>query len=117
MGYQQGLSGLSASSSDLDVIGNNIANANTVGFKSGAAQFADMYANSMATAVSNQVGIGTRLAEVQQQFSQGTITTTNQALDVAINGNGFYQLSNNGSTVYSRNGVFHLDNQGRIVNS
>ncbi|KXU95718.1 flagellar biosynthesis protein FlgE [Caballeronia megalochromosomata] len=117
MSYQQALSGLGAASSDLDVIGNNIANANTVGFKQGAAQFADMYANSMATAVSNQVGIGTRLAEVQQQFSQGTITTTNQALDVAINGNGFYQLSNNGSTVYSRNGVFHLDNQGRIVNS
>ncbi|MFM0324993.1 flagellar hook protein FlgE [Caballeronia glebae] len=117
MSYQQALSGLGAASSDLDVIGNNIANANTVGFKQGAAQFADMYANSMATAVSNQIGIGTQLAEVQQQFSQGTITTTNQALDVAINGNGFYQLSNNGSTVYSRNGVFHLDNQGRIVNA
>ncbi|QSN61195.1 flagellar hook protein FlgE [Caballeronia sp. M1242] len=117
MSYQQALSGLGAASSDLDVIGNNIANANTVGFKQGAAQFADMYASSMATAVSNQIGIGTRLAEVQQQFSQGTITTTNQALDVAINGNGFYQLSNNGSTVYSRNGVFHLDDSGKIVNS
>ncbi|MEZ2354297.1 flagellar hook protein FlgE [Caballeronia sp. RCC_10] len=117
MSYQQALSGLGAASSDLDVIGNNIANANTVGFKQGAAQFADMYASSMATAVSNQIGIGTRLSEVQQQFSQGTITTTNQALDVAINGNGFYQLSNNGSVVYSRNGVFHLDNSGNIVNS
>ncbi|WP_250473333.1 flagellar hook protein FlgE [Caballeronia sp. GAFFF1] len=117
MSYQQALSGLGAASSDLDVIGNNIANANTVGFKQGAAQFADMYASSMATAVSNQIGIGTRLAEVQQQFSQGTITTTNQALDVAINGNGFYQLSNNGATVYSRNGVFHLDDSGKIVNS
>ncbi len=116
MGYQQGLSGLSASSSDLDVIGNNIANANTVGFKSGAAQFADMYANSVATAVGNQVGIGTRLAGVQQQFSQGDITTTNQALDVAINGNGFFQLSNNGSLVYSRNGVFQLDKNGFITN-
>ncbi|WP_244814898.1 flagellar hook protein FlgE [Caballeronia sp. Lep1P3] len=117
MSYQQALSGLGAASSDLDVIGNNIANANTVGFKQGAAQFADMYASSMATAVSNQIGIGTRLSEVQQQFSQGTITTTNQALDVAINGNGFYQLSNNGSVVYSRNGVFHLDDSGNIVNS
>jgi flagellar hook protein FlgE len=117
MGYQQGLSGLSASSSDLDVIGNNIANANTVGFKSGAAQFADMYANSVATAVGNQVGIGTKLSEVQQQFSQGTITSTNQALDVAINGNGFFQLSNNGSLVYSRNGVFQLDKNGYITNA
>lgn len=117
MGYQQGLSGLSASSSDLDVIGNNIANANTVGFKSGAAQFADMYANSVATAVGNQVGIGTKLSEVQQQFSQGTITSTNQALDVAINGNGFFQMSNSGSLVYSRNGVFQLDKNGNITNA
>ena len=88
-----------------------------MGFKQGQAQFADIYAGSMATAVNNQIGIGSRLSEVQQQFSQGTITTTNQALDVAINGNGFYQLSNNGSTVYSRNGVFHLDDTGKIVNS
>ncbi|WP_144111470.1 flagellar hook protein FlgE [Paraburkholderia sp. BCC1886] len=117
MGYQTGLSGLSAASSDLDVIGNNIANANTVGFKSGAAQFADMYANSVATAVNNQVGIGTQLSEVQQQFSQGTITSTNQALDVAINGNGFFQMSDNGSLVYSRNGVFQLDKNGYITNA
>ncbi|HEV3425830.1 MAG TPA: flagellar hook-basal body complex protein [Paraburkholderia sp.] len=117
MGYQQGLSGLSAASSDLDVVGNNIANANTIGFKSGTAVFADMYANSVATAVNNQVGIGTQLAEVQQQFSQGTINTTNQALDVAINGNGFFQMSNNGSLTYSRNGVFQLNNTGQIVNA
>lgn len=115
MSYQQALSGLGAASSELDVIG-NISRTRTVGFKSGQAQFADMYANSMATAVNNQIGIGTRLAEVQQ-FSQGMIMTTNQALEVAINGSGFYQLSNNGSTVYSRNGVFYLDNTGKIVKS
>ncbi|SMG38545.1 flagellar hook protein FlgE [Paraburkholderia susongensis] len=117
MGYQQGLSGLSASSSDLDVIGNNIANANTVGFKSGTAEFADMYANSIATAVNQQIGIGTQLSEVQQQFSQGTITTTNQALNVAINGNGFFQMSNSGTLTYSRNGVFQLDKNGYITNA
>jgi flagellar hook protein FlgE len=117
MGYQQGLSGLGAASSDLDVIGNNIANSDTIGFKSGTAVFADMYANSVATAVNNQIGIGTQLAEVQQQFSQGTINTTGQALDVAINGNGFFQMSNNGSLTYSRNGVFQLSNTGNIVNS
>jgi flagellar hook protein FlgE len=117
MGYQQGLSGLSGASADLDVIGNNIANANTVGFKEGQAIFADMYANSVASAVNNQVGIGTQLAEVQQQFGQGTITTTNQALDIAINGNGFYQLSDNGADVYSRNGVFQLNASGQIVNA
>ena len=117
MGYQQGLSGLGAASSDLDVIGNNIANSDTIGFKSGTAVFADMYANSVATAVNNQIGIGTQLAEVQQQFSQGTINTTGQALDVAINGNGFFQMSNNGSLTYSRNGVFQLSNTGNIVNA
>jgi flagellar hook protein FlgE len=117
MGYQQGLSGLSAASSDLDVIGNNIANANTIGFKSGTAVFADMYANSVATAVNNQIGIGTQLAEVQQQFKQGTINTTGQALDVAINGNGFFQMSDNGTLTYSRNGVFQLNSTGQIVNA
>jgi flagellar hook protein FlgE len=117
MGYQQGLSGLAGASNDLDVIGNNIANANTIGFKQGQAQFADVYANSVATAVNTQIGLGTRLAQVQQQFSQGQITTTNQALDVAINGNGFYQMSNNGSLTYSRNGVFQLDKNGFIVSS
>jgi flagellar hook protein FlgE len=65
MSYQQGLSGLSAASNDLDVIGNNIANANTVGFKQSTAEFADMYANTIATAVNNQIGIGTRLLGVQ----------------------------------------------------
>jgi flagellar hook protein FlgE len=117
MGYQQGLSGLSGASSDLDVIGNNIANANTVGFKQSQAQFADMYANSVASATSSQIGIGTRVSEVQQQFGQGTITTTNQALNVAINGNGFFQLSDNGASVYSRNGVFHLNSDGTIGNA
>ncbi len=117
MGYQQGLSGLTGASSDLDVIGNNIANANTVGFKEGQAEFADMYANSVATAVNNQVGIGSQMSEVQQQFGQGTITTTSQALDVAINGNGFFQMSSNGANVYSRNGVFNLASNGTIVNA
>ncbi|WP_155674787.1 flagellar hook-basal body complex protein, partial [Burkholderia stagnalis] len=102
MGYQQGLSGLSGASNALDVIGNNIANANTVGFKSSTAQFADMYANSVATSVNTQIGIGTQISSVQQSFGQGTINTTNNALDVAINGNGFFQMSNNGVVTYSR---------------
>jgi flagellar hook protein FlgE len=111
------LSGLAGASSDLDVIGNNIANANTVGFKQGQAQFADMYANSVATAVNNQIGIGTRMSEVEQNFSQGTITNDDIALHVAINGSGFFQMSNNGSLTYSRNGVFQLDKNGYIVNA
>ncbi|MBN3791777.1 flagellar hook protein FlgE [Burkholderia sp. Ac-20353] len=117
MGYQQGLSGLAGASTALDVIGNNIANANTVGFKSSTAQFADMYANSIATSVNNQVGIGTSLNSVQQNFSQGTINTTNSSLDVAINGNGFYQMSNNGAITYSRDGTFQRDKNGYLVNA
>ncbi|RKU00820.1 flagellar hook protein FlgE [Burkholderia sp. Nafp2/4-1b] len=117
MGYQQGLSGLAGASSALDVIGNNIANANTVGFKSSTAQFSDMYANSIATSVNTQIGIGTALASVQQQFGQGTINTTNSSLDVAINGNGFFQMSNNGVTTYSRDGTFQRDKNGFIVNA
>lgn len=117
MGYQQGLSGLAASSNQLDVIGNNIANSDTVGFKASTAQFADVYANSVATAVNMQIGLGASLSEVQQNFSQGTINTTGQALDVAINGNGFFQMSNNGSITYSRNGVFQLDKNGYITDA
>ncbi|MCP3712558.1 flagellar hook protein FlgE [Paraburkholderia sp. CNPSo 3274] len=117
MGYQQGLSGLAASSNDLDVIGNNIANANTVGFKQSTAQFADVYANTIATSVGNQIGLGASLSTVQQDFSQGTINTTGQALNVAINGNGFYQMSNNGTITYSRNGVFQLDKNGYITDA
>ncbi|WP_116137427.1 flagellar hook protein FlgE [Trinickia diaoshuihuensis] len=117
MGYQQGLSGLSASSNDLDVIGNNIANSNTVGFKQSTAQFADLYANTIASSVNDQIGIGTQLAGVQQDFKQGTFTTTGQALNVAINGTGFYQMSNNGTLTYSRNGVFQLDKNGFITNA
>ncbi|MBU9461773.1 flagellar hook protein FlgE [Burkholderia multivorans] len=117
MGYQQGLSGLAGASNALDVIGNNIANANTVGFKSSTAQFSDMYANSIATSVNTQIGIGTALASVQQQFGQGTINTTNSSLDVAINGNGFFQMSNNGTITYTRDGTFQRDKNGYIVDS
>ncbi|VWD62794.1 flagellar hook protein FlgE [Burkholderia lata] len=117
MGYQQGLSGLSGASNALDVIGNNIANANTVGFKSSTAQFADMYANSVATSTNTQIGIGTSLNAVEQNFGQGTINTTNSSLDVAINGNGFFQMSNNGVTTYSRDGTFQRDKNGYIVDS
>ncbi|WP_321862975.1 flagellar hook protein FlgE [Burkholderia cenocepacia] len=117
MGYQQGLSGLAGASNALDVIGNNIANANTVGFKSSTAQFADMYANSVATSVNTQIGIGTSLNSVQQSFGQGTINTTNSSLDVAINGNGFFQMSNNGVTTYSRDGTFQRDKNGFIVDA
>jgi flagellar hook protein FlgE len=117
MGFQQGLSGLNASSKSLDVIGNNIANANTVGFKSAQAQFADVYANSLSGAGGSGVGIGVRVAGVVQQFTQGNVTATSNPLDIAINGSGFFRMSNNGAISYSRNGQFQLDKNGFLVNS
>ena len=117
MGFEQGLSGLNAASKSLDVIGNNVANSSTVGFKESQAQFADVYASSMAGSSGGQAGIGVRVATVAQQFTQGNITTTNNSLDMAISGSGFFRMDNNGSITYSRNGQFQLDKNGFIVDS
>ncbi|MEY2873545.1 MAG: hypothetical protein RLZZ373_916, partial [Pseudomonadota bacterium] len=115
MNFQQGLSGLNATSKSLEVIGNNIANANTYGSKSARAEFADMYANSIGT--TSNVGIGVRVAAVAQQFTQGSLLATNNAMDVAINGEGFFQLkASSGDLLYSRNGQFKVDSDGFIVN-
>jgi len=117
MSFQQGLSGLNASSKSLDIIGNNIANASTYGAKSSRAEFSDMYANALNGAGSNAVGIGVTLATVAQQFTQGNITTTANAMDLSINGAGFFQVSNGLSpTQYTRNGQFKIDREGFIVN-
>jgi flagellar hook protein FlgE len=116
MSFQAGLSGLNTASKDLDVIGNNVANASTVGFKSSDAQFADVFANSLTGASALQVGIGSKVAAVAQQFNQGNITSTSNALDMAINGKGFFRLNDNGAIKFSRNGQFHFDAQGFIVN-
>ncbi len=117
MSFDTGLSGLSASSTQLDVIGNNISNSSTVGFKASDVQFADVYANSLGGGGAAPVGIGVSASDISQQFSQGTISTDSNPLDIAINGNGFYQLSNNGTISYSRNGQFQLNAQGEIVNA
>ncbi|WP_457336327.1 flagellar hook protein FlgE [Rhizobacter sp. P5_C2] len=117
MGFQQGLSGLNASSKNLEVIGNNVANANTFGAKASRAEFGDMYAAAMNGSGANNIGIGVNLAAVTQQFTQGSITTTESSLDVAINGSGFFQLNDNGTTVYSRNGQFQVNKDGFIVSN
>lgn len=119
MSFQQGLSGLNATSKNLEVIGNNIANANTYGSKVARAEFSDMYAASLNGAGSSEVGIGTTLATVAQQFTQGNISTTSNPLDLAINGAGFFQLidAGSGATSYTRNGQFKVDADGYIVNN
>ena len=118
MSFQQGLSGLNTTSKSLDVIGNNIANANTFGAKGSRAEFADMYAAALNGSGANAVGIGVSLAAVAQQFTQGNITATENPMDLAINGGGFFQLSDAaGGTTYSRNGQFKIDQNGYIVNN
>jgi flagellar hook protein FlgE len=115
MGFQQGLSGLNASSKSLEVIGNNIANASTIGAKVARAEFADVYANAIGG--SNAVGIGVTVADVAQQFTQGNISATDNPLDIAINGNGFFEVMKGGTVSYTRNGQFKVDRDGFIVNS
>jgi flagellar hook protein FlgE len=117
MAFQQGLSGLNASSKALDVISNNVANASNVGFKLSGTQFADVYASALNGASAGvSIGIGTQVNKVAQVFNQGNITPTNNPLDVAINGAGFFRLDNNGSVAYSRNGQFQIDKNGYIIN-
>ena len=118
MSFQQGLSGLNATAKNLQVIGNNIANANTFGSKVARAEFSDMYASALNSAGVNSIGIGTNLATVAQQFTQGNIKTTENPMDLAINGAGFFQLTDGKSAItFTRNGQFKVDREGFIVNN
>ena len=116
MSFNTALSGIQAASSELGIIGNNIANSATTGFKSSRAEFSDVYAASSA-ATGNAIGQGVKLQAAAQQFAQGGIAFTDNPLDLAINGDGFFQLEANGSTVYSRAGNFKLDSSGNVVNN
>ncbi|WP_042283760.1 flagellar hook protein FlgE [Citrobacter sedlakii] len=110
MAFSQAVSGLNAAATNLDVIGNNIANSATYGFKSGTASFADMFAGS-------KVGLGVKVAGITQDFTDGTTTNTGRGLDVAISQNGFFRLvDSNGAVFYSRNGQFKLDENRNLVN-
>ena len=111
MSFSQAVSGLNAASSNLDVIGNNIANSATSGFKSSTAAFADMFAGS-------QTGLGTKVSAVIQNFGDGAINATGRNLDVALSGNGFFRLEDsNGSIYYSRNGQLQRNADGYLVNT
>ncbi len=116
MSFQQGLSGLNASSKNLDVIGHNIANANTTGFKSSRAEFAEMVASNLGTSGSKNAGIGVEVAAISQQFTQANFAITGNSLDVAINGNGFFKLQQtDGTPAYTRAGNFKLDKDGALI--
>jgi flagellar hook protein FlgE len=112
MAFNQGISGLNAAAANLDVIGNNIANSGTVGFKTGTALFSDVYAGA-------RIGLGTTVAGITQNFTQGSVQTSASSLDVAIvDGSGFFRMTSpSGEVAYSRNGQFNKDNNGYIVNS
>ncbi|RRN45173.1 flagellar hook protein FlgE [Lautropia dentalis] len=117
MAFQQGLSGLNAAARHLDTIGHNVANASTVGFKASRAEFADVYATTVYGVSNVSPGIGVEVGAIAQQFAQGAITTTNNSLDLGINGGGFFRMSDNGSITYTREGQFKLDKSGYIVNA
>ena len=116
MGFQQGLSGLNATSRNLDVIGHNIANANTTGMKASRAEYGELVASSLGMSGGSAAGLGVEVTAVSQQFTQGNITVTNNDLDVAINGAGFLQLRMpDGSAAYTRSGELKMDRFGYIV--
>ncbi|MEX1198441.1 MAG: flagellar hook protein FlgE [Pseudohongiellaceae bacterium] len=110
MGFSQALSGLKASATNLDVIGNNISNSQTVGFKGSKAVFSDVFAGA-------KTGLGTRIAAVMQDFSTGSLESSGRNLDLAIDGEGFFRLIQNEQVVYSRNGQLSLNNEGYLVNA
>ncbi len=112
MSFQIALSGLNAASTDLQITSNNIANANTTGFKSSRGEFADVFSGD-----SVGIGNGVRLTEVRQEFTQGNVDITARQLDLAISGNGFFITSDNGSLLYSRVGAFGLDADGVVQNA
>jgi len=113
MGFGQGLSGLNAASQQLDVIGNNIANSGTVGFKSATATFADVYATS------SKAGLGVQLTGVNQRFTVGTVSSTGNEFDMAIDGaNGLFRVvDTSGNVMYTRNGQFLADKDSYLVNA
>lgn len=117
MPFRTALSGLNAASTDLRVIGNNVANAGTTGFKKSRTEFADVYPASNVGAAANSPGAGVRVSEISQQFSQGNIEFTDNILDLAVSGQGFFRLNDNGTTIFSRSGAFQVDSAGYVVNA
>ncbi len=115
MPFRAALSGINSASEELRVIGNNVANASTTGFKKSRAEFADVYAATDGAA-STAIGSGVRLAGVSQQFGQGNIGFTNSKLDLAINGRGFFVLDEGGTRGYTRAGNFQVDREGFLTN-
>jgi len=117
MPFNTALSGIRAANADLKVTGNNIANASTVGFKGSRTEFGDVYASTVLGGGGNTIGGGVRVQDVSQQFNQGNISFTENELDLAISGSGFFVVQQGGDQLYTRAGTFGLDSGGYIVNN
>lgn len=119
MAFTQGISGLNVSAAAIDITSHNIANVQTVGFKRSDGIFADMYSTAMFSGSSrNNIGYGASTAEVRQDFKQMGRTDSSNPLDMAIEGNGFFQVQlANGTKAYTRNGQFTLDKDGYVENA
>ena len=115
MTFRIALSGLSAAQADLNTTANNIANANTTGFKVSRAEFGDVFQTSAYGLSSVNTGGGVRLERVAQNFSQGTVNITNNSLDMALSGSGFFTLKDSSGLSYSRSGNFSTDRDGFVV--
>jgi len=113
-----GITGLQGQGEALSIYGDNIANANTVGFKTSRPEFQDVIAKSLKGLLGgNQIGRGTRLAAVNPVFAQGSIVQTESSTDLAITGDGFFVLDGVDGQSFSRNGAFHFDKDGKLINS
>src|SRR3954471_19606680 len=113
-----GVTGLTGQGEALAVYGDNIANANTVGFKVSRPEFQDVIAKSLRGILGgNQIGRGTRLAAVNPIFSQGSIIQTDSATDLAITGDGFFTIKGVDGISYTRNGSMHFDKEGKLINA
>ncbi len=116
MSFNAALSGLKSASSDLDVVSNNVANASTTGFKKSRAEFSEVFSSS-SLGSSSQIGSGSRLSNISQQFAQGNLINTDNPLDLAINGDGFFRMHAGDTIVYSRSGAYSVDREGYLVNN
>lgn len=117
MGFETAVSGIRAASSQLGILGNNIANSSTSGFKQSRGEFADVYAASALGVASNSIGRGVELTAIAQQFTQGNISFTDSSLDLAISGTGFFMLDDGGTTRFTRSGAFAVDSEGFVTNN
>ena len=118
MSFYTSLTGLNAAAAELSVASNNIANSSTTSFKRSNVSFGDIFASSASSNTATAMGGGVALIGVNQEFSQGGLELSDNALDVAITGDGFFPLaSGDGSELYTRNGGFMLNDNNQIVNS